>query len=147
MTETTRNFYLERLMERAFELQAKYQNDRGTYFVELWKLFITNARNEKERKEWEAMLRVAKTMQRNSIFGPNDDSRREEVVEQVRTTLKAKYPFVKFWVVRGGRRTSRRWEVRWTNGPLEAEIKELVAPFARKDLKFEYYRKSADEAR
>jgi nitroreductase len=39
-------------------------------------------------------------------------------------------------------RKRRRWEVRWTNGPTEAEIKQLVALFARKDLTFRYFRKS-----
>lgn len=68
------------------------------------------------------------------------------MIKQVRATLKASQPFVKFWVVREGPRSSRRWEVRWTNGPTEGEIKQLVAPFAREDLTFRYLRKNEAEA-
>ena len=68
------------------------------------------------------------------------------MIKQIRSTLKTSQPFVKFWLVREGPRSSRRWEIRWTNGPTEAEIKELVAPFARKDLTFRYFRKSEPEA-
>jgi hypothetical protein len=143
---TDRNFYLERLMERALELQAKHQGDHASYLVELADLLIQNARNDSERRTWEQMLQGMKTAQRFSLFGPNENDKREEVVEQVRASLKARHPFIRFYVMRGGPRTSRRWEVRWTNGPSEAEITQLVAPFARKDLTFRYFRKSEPAA-
>jgi len=147
MTEPPRDFYFERLMERALELKAKHQGDHGTYLIELNKLLIQTARNEKERKDWEVRLKETQTLQRLGVFGPNEDDEREEVIKQVRAKLKARHPFVKIHVLHAGPRSTRHWLVTWTNGPLETEIKELVAPFARKDLKFEYYRKSADEAR
>jgi hypothetical protein len=75
---TDRNFYLERIMERALELQAKHQGDLETYRVELSKLLIANARDEKERKEWEQMLKIGKLFQRMS-----QDDAREEVIERV----------------------------------------------------------------
>lgn len=143
---TERNFLLERLMERAFELQAKHRGNHGTYLVELAKVMMQTARNEKERREAEIMLKEMRTAQRFSLFGPNEDDKREEVIEQVRATLKARHPFIRFYVMRGGPRTSRRWEVLWTNGPSEAEIKQLVALFARKDLTFRFLRKSEPEA-
>lgn len=139
---TDRDFFLERLMERALELKAKHQGDHGTYLVELAKVMMQTARNDDERRQAESLLKGMKTAQCFSLFGPNEDDKREEVVEQVRAALKARYPFIRFYVMRGGPRTSRRWEVRWTNGPFEAEIKQLVAPFARKDLTFRYFRKS-----
>jgi hypothetical protein len=137
-----RTFLTERLMERALELKAKHQGDPETYRVELAKLLIANARNERERKEWEAMLKTNKLFQRWS-----QDDEREEVVKQVRTVLKARHPFIRFYVMRIGVRSSRRWEVQWCNGPPEAEIKDLVAPFGRKDLRFDYHRKSEQETR
>jgi len=136
-----RNFFLERLMERALELQAKHQGNPETYHVELSKLMMQNARNENERKEWEELLKVNKFFQRTS-----QDDERGEVIEQVRAMLKARHPFVRFDVFRAGTRSTRRWFVQWSNGPLEAEIKELVAPFARKDLTFRFLRKSEPEA-
>jgi hypothetical protein len=134
---TDRNFHLERLYERAMELKAKHQGDHATYLVELGKLMTTNARNEDERRTWESLLKTSTFFQKLS-----QDDERKEVIEQVRSALKASQPFVKFRVVREGPRSSRRWEVRWTNGPSEVEIKQLVAPFARKDLTFRYLRKS-----
>jgi hypothetical protein len=124
-------------VERALELQAKHQGDPETYQVELMKLLVSNARNERERKEWEELLKTSKLFQRWS-----QDDEREEVVKQVRATLKARHPFIRFHVMRVGVRSSRRWEVQWSNGPSEAEIKDLVAPFGRKDLMFGYRRKS-----
>ena len=134
-----RNFRTERLLERAEELRRQYP-DQETYRVELAKVLIATARDEKERRTWEAMLKTMKLFQ-----GWGDDDEREETVERIRATLKARYPFIRFYVMRAGPRTSRRWEVRWTNGPLEAEIKDIVAPFKRKDLAFVYLRKSEPE--
>jgi len=134
---TDRNFHFERLYERAMELKAKHRGDHATYLVELGKLMMTNARNEDERRTWESLLKTSTFFQSLS-----QDDEREGVIEQVRSALKASQPFVKFWVVRAGPRSSRRWEVRWTNGPSAAEIRELVAPFARKDLTFRYLRKA-----
>jgi hypothetical protein len=138
---TERDFHLERFMERALELKAKHQSDHATYLVELTKVLTQTARNEAERRRWEELMKVNKFFQRLS-----QDDEREEVIKQVRATLKASQPFVKFWVVREGPRSSRRWEVRWTNGPTEGEIKQLVAPFAREDLTFRYLRKNEAEA-
>src|SRR5262245_8350873 len=63
-----RNFFLERLMERALELQAKHQGNPETYHVELSKLMMQNARNENERKEWEELLEVNKFFTRRSQY-------------------------------------------------------------------------------
>jgi hypothetical protein len=132
-----RKFTVERLLERADKLRQRCPDDE-TYLVEFAKLLITNARDDNERRTWEGMLRTMKLFQ-----GWSDDDEREETVERIRATLKAQHPFIRFHVMRAGPRTSRRWEVRWTNGPLEAEIKGIIAPFARKDLSFVYLRKSA----
>jgi hypothetical protein len=126
---TTRDFHLERLMERVRELQVKHQGDHGTYMVELAKLLITNARNEKERKDWEVMLKEMKTAQRLSLFGPNQDDEREEVIKQVRATLKASQPFVKFWVVRAGikkRATMGGSMVQWSARDRDQEDRRSV---------------------
>ena len=142
---TDRIFYLERLYERGMELKEKHQGDHATYLVELAKLMMTNARNERERREAEVMLKEMKTARRY-LFGNPDDDEREEVVEQVRATLKARHPWTRFDVWRLGPRSARRWGVQWSNGPSEAEIKQLVAPFAREDLTFRYLRKNEAEA-
>ena len=135
---TERNFLLERLMERALELQAKHQGNPETYHVELSKLMMQNARNENERREWEELLKTNKLFQRMS-----QDDGRYEVIQQVRATLKARQPFVRFSVSLDGPRSTRHWIVTWSNGPSEDEIKELVAPFARKDLTFRFLRRIA----
>jgi hypothetical protein len=132
-----RRFFAERLIERALELQAKYPGDLETYQVELAKLFMANARDENERKEWEDMLKTHKKLQRLS-----QNQERREIVNQVRALLKAKHPFVRFHLARIGVRSTRRWNVRWSNGPLDAEIKDLIAPLGRADLMFGYHRKS-----
>ena len=69
------------------------------------------------------------------------------VIGQVRAILKARHPFIRFSVWRLRPRSMRHWCVQWTNGPLEAEIEELVRPFARKDLTFRLDPKSDPEPR
>jgi hypothetical protein len=133
---TERNFHLERLLERAQELRRQC-TDQETYNVELAKLLTASASNDDERRTWEEILKTNKLFQRWS-----QDDEREEIVKQVRATLKTRCPFIQFYVMRTGPRTTRRWVVCWSNGPLEAEIKKIVAPFARKDLVFSYFRKS-----
>jgi hypothetical protein len=135
-----RNFRLERLLERAQELRRQCA-DQETYRVELAKLLTTTARNDDERRTWEEILKTNKLFQRWS-----QDDEREEIIKLVRATLKTRCPFIQFLVMRTGPRSTRRWVVCWTNGPLEAEIKEIVAPFVRKDLVFSYFRKSESEA-
>jgi hypothetical protein len=134
---TDRDFYLERLMERAQELRRQC-TDEETYRVELAKLFITNARNEQERKQWESLLATNKFFQR---IGQDDE--RHERIEELRALLKARQPFVRISVVLAGPRSTRHWLVTWSDGPSEDEIKELVAPFARKDLTFRFLRRAA----
>jgi hypothetical protein len=133
---SARNFFLERIFERAMELKAKHAGDHATYMVELSKLLMTNARNEDERRTWESMLKTTQFFQRM-----DQDDEREEVIKQVRAKLKARHPWTRFHVSTIGPRSTRRWGVWWSDGPSEAEIKELVAPFARKDLTFELARK------
>jgi len=137
---TDRDFYLERLMERAQELSRRCA-DEETYRVELAKLFITNARNENERREWEELLKTGKFFQ-----GMRQDDERYERIKELRALLKARQPFVRISVLLAGPRSTRRWLVTWTDGPSEAEIKQLVAPFARKDLTFRFLRKNEPEA-
>jgi hypothetical protein len=137
---TERNFLLERLLERIQELRRQC-TDQETYHVELAKLLITSARNEAEHKTWEKMLETSKLFQRLS-----QDDEREEIIKQVRATLKTRCPFIRFYVLRTSSRTTRRWVVCWSNGPLEAEIKKIVAPFVRKDLTFSYFRESEPKA-
>jgi hypothetical protein len=143
---TDRNFYLERLYERAMELKAKHQGDNATYLVELAKAMKTMARNDEERRQAEVMLKEMKTAGRFGLLGNTDDDERKEVVKQVRETLKARHPWTRFDVWRLGPRSTRRWGVQWSNGPSEVEIRELIVPFARKDLTFRYFRKSEPEA-
>jgi Large polyvalent protein associated domain 29 len=133
-----RNFFAERIVQRALELQAKHQGDPHTYQVELVKLLVSNARNENERKEWVDMLKTHKKLQHLS-----QNMERREIVDQVRELLKTRHPFVRFHLARVVRST-RRWNVRWSNGPLEAEIKDLIAPFERADLTFDYHRRTYD---
>ena len=135
-----RNFFVERLTERIRELRRRC-TDQETFLVELGQLLLSVERDEDERRVLESLLNTSKFFYRLS-----QDDEREEVIKQIRSTLKTSQPFVKFWLVREGPRSSRRWEIRWTNGPTEAEIKELVAPFARKDLTFRFLRKSEPEA-
>jgi hypothetical protein len=131
-----RNFHLERLLERAQELRRQC-TDQETYNVELAKLLTITARNDEERRTWEELLKTSKLFQRWS-----QDDEREEIIKQVRAALKTRWPFIRFYVLRTSSRTTRRWVVCWSNGPLEAEIKKIVAPFVRKDLTFSYFRKS-----
>jgi hypothetical protein len=94
-------------------------------------------REERQRsKFWEGMVKTNKRFQHWS----QDDERRE-VIEQVRARLKARQPFIRISVSLDGQRSTRHWLVTWSGGPAEAEIKELVAPFARKDLTFRFNRK------
>ena len=134
---TDRDFYLERLMERALELRQRC-TDEETYKVELAKLFISNARNEQERKQWEQLLGIGKYFQ-----GMRQYDEIYERIEELRALLKARQPFVRISVSRAGPRSTRHWSVTWSDGPSEDEIKELVAPFARKDLTFRFLRRAA----
>jgi hypothetical protein len=63
-----RNFLTERLIERARELRERYRGDYATYMVELAKLFMANARDEKERKEAQTMLKSMKTFKRIGLW-------------------------------------------------------------------------------
>jgi len=93
---TDRDFYLERLIERAQELRRRCA-DEENYRVELAKLFITNARNEQEREQWEQMLGTAKLFQAMS-----QDDERYEKIKELRALLKARQPFVRISVSLAG---------------------------------------------
>jgi hypothetical protein len=132
-----RNFYTERFVERALELRRRCP-DEATYQVELAKLLVGHARNDRERREWELMLKTTKLFQSLD----QDDEKRERIAE-LRALLKARQPFVRISVSTARPRSMRHWLVSWSNGPSEDEIKALVAPFARKDLTFHFLRRTA----
>jgi hypothetical protein len=131
-----RNFLLEKVA-RIQELRRQC-TDQETYSVEVAKLLAATASNEAERRTWEELLKTGKFFQRLS-----QDDEREDIIKQVRAALKTRCPFIPFLVMRTGARSTRRWVICWSNGPLEAEIKKIVAPFVRRDLTFSYFRKSA----
>jgi thermostable 8-oxoguanine DNA glycosylase len=63
-----RNFYLERLTERLRELRQRYTDDRAAFYVEASKALLSVARNERERKDAEALLETMKTCRRAGLF-------------------------------------------------------------------------------
>jgi hypothetical protein len=63
-----RDFTRERVMQRADELRQRHQGDHATYLVELSKVLLSTASNERERKEAEVMLKEAKTFRRLGLF-------------------------------------------------------------------------------
>jgi hypothetical protein len=64
---TERSFFHERVVERARELRQKYP-DPATYYVELSKLLLSLARDDREREEAEIMLKDMKSFKRLGIF-------------------------------------------------------------------------------
>jgi hypothetical protein len=68
MSHSLRTFLAERMVQRALELKAKHRGDRGTYMVELAKLFMASARDEKERREAQTMLKEMKAFKRIELW-------------------------------------------------------------------------------
>jgi mevalonate kinase len=62
-----RNFYLERLAERLRELRQRHQDD-ATFFVEASKAMLSTARNEREHKDAEELLKLMKIARRFDLF-------------------------------------------------------------------------------
>jgi len=64
----TEDFNTRRLTQRVQELKRKYANDKATYFAELSKVLIATARNDDDRKMWEAMLKQTKQFRRLGLW-------------------------------------------------------------------------------
>jgi hypothetical protein len=68
VTMTERDFISKRIVQRADELRRQHQGDHATYLVELGKVLLSTARNERERRDAEAMLNLARTSRRFGLF-------------------------------------------------------------------------------
>jgi hypothetical protein len=64
--ESSKAFRIKRALARAKELRAKYPEEHD-YRVELARYFATTARDDRERREWEEMFKMMKTLRRHEV--------------------------------------------------------------------------------
>jgi len=62
-----RSFYVERLTQRLRELRQLHQDD-ATFFVEASKALLSVARNDRERRDAEELLKLMKTARRLDLL-------------------------------------------------------------------------------
>jgi len=70
----------------------------------------------------------------------------QALIEQVRQTLKTRYPAVRFSVAKfKAGYWGTTYIIRWREGPSETEVQGLIDPLRKGALRFDYVRRQADE--